>query len=122
MRRRTLPLSDQMVELVARRFHILGEPQRLRILQALESGECTVGEIVERVAGSQPNISKHLQVLHATGLVGRRRRGNSIYYSIADPVVFKLCELVCRSAAETARQRLRSLDAAISGKEEEVRS
>jgi DNA-binding transcriptional ArsR family regulator len=109
-----------MIELVAGRFHILGEPQRLRILQALESGELTVGELVERVAGNQPNISKHLQVLHRTGLVGRRRRGNSIYYSIADPVVFKLCELVCRSAADTARHRLRSLDAAISGKEKEV--
>jgi DNA-binding transcriptional ArsR family regulator len=109
MRSRALPLSEQMVELVARRFRMLGEPQRLRILQVLEGGEKTVGEIVETLEGNQPNISKHLQALNDAGLVGRRREGNSIFYAIADPVVFKLCELVCRSAIEEARGRLESL-------------
>lgn len=98
-----------MVELVARRFRMLGEPQRLRILQVLESGEKAVGQIVETLQGNQPNISKHLQALNEAGLVGRRREGNSIFYSIADPVVFKLCELVCRSATEEARGRLEEL-------------
>lgn len=109
MKRETLPLSDQMVELVAHRFRMLGEPLRLRILQVLEGGERSVGDVVETLNGSQPNISKHLQALCQAGLVGRRRDGNSIYYSIADPVVFKLCELVCRSAAEDAREKLESL-------------
>lgn len=109
MRPSTLPLPDQMVELVARRFRMLGEPQRLRILQVLESGEKTVGQIVEALQGNQPNISKHLQALNEAGLVGRRREGNSIFYSIADPVIFKLCELVCRSATEEARGRLEGL-------------
>ena len=98
-----------MVELVARRFRMLGEPQRLRILQVLESGEKAVSQIVETLQGNQPNISKHLQALNEAGLVGRRREGNSIFYSIADPVVFKLCELVCRSATEEARGRLEEL-------------
>ncbi len=98
-----------MVELVARRFRMLGEPQRLRILQVLESGEKAVGQIVEILRGNQPNISKHLQALNEAGLVGRRREGNSIFYSIADPVIFKLCELVCRSATEEARGRLEEL-------------
>ena len=106
-----LVLSDQMIELVARRFRMLGEPQRLRILQLLEARERTVGDIVETLEGNQPNISKHLQSLYDAGLVGRRRKGNNIYYSIADPVVFKLCALVCRSAAEEARERLESLSA-----------
>ena len=100
-----------MVELVARRFRMLGEPQRLRILQVLEGGEKTVSQIVTALEGNQPNISKHLQALNEAGLVGRRREGNSIFYSISDPVVFKLCELVCRSAAEEARGRLESLSA-----------
>lgn len=106
---RSLALSDQMLALVARRFRMLGEPQRLRILQVLEAGDATVGEIVEALSGNQPNISKHLQALHEAGLVGRRREGNSIYYSIADPVIFKLCALVCRSAEEDARARLADL-------------
>lgn len=98
-----------MIELVARRFRMLGEPQRLRILRALEHGRRTVGEIVELLQGNQPNISKHLLALHAAGLVARRREGNSIYYSIADPVIFRLCELVCRSASQDAREQLESL-------------
>jgi DNA-binding transcriptional ArsR family regulator len=113
MKKESIVLSDQMIELVARRFRMLGEPQRLRILQLLETGERTVGDIVESLEGNQPNISKHLQSLYEAGLVGRRRQGNSIYYSIADPVVSKLCALVCRSAAEDARERLERLSAAI---------
>ena len=109
MKARALPLSDQMVELVARRFRMLGEPQRLRILQVLEEGEKTVGDIVDALGGNQPNISKHLQALNDAGLVSRRREGNSIFYAISDPVVFKLCELVCRSATDEARGRLESL-------------
>ena len=99
---RPLPLSDKMVDHVARRFRTLGEPFRLRILQTLESGEQTVTQLVDALDANQSNVSKHLQVLFDSGLVGRRRDGNSILYSIADPVVFKLCELVCRSAARTA--------------------
>ena len=98
-----------MVELVAHRFRMLGEPQRLRILQVLESGEKTVGQVVETLEGNQPNISKHLQALSSAGLVDRRREGNSIFYSISDPVVFKLCELVCRSAADNARGQWENL-------------
>ena len=95
-------MHDKMIGLVARRFQILGEPCRLRILQALQEGAMTVNQIVDQLQGNQPNISKHLQILFDAGLVGRERSGNSIYYSIADPVVFRLCELVCRSTARHA--------------------
>lgn len=95
-------MHEKIVDLVARRFQILGEPCRLRILDALQSGPMTVNQIVESLNGNQPNISKHLQILFDAGLVGRRRSGNSIFYNISDPVVFKLCELVCRSTARQA--------------------
>ena len=94
-------MHTKMIDLVARRFQVLGEPCRLRVLQALQNGPMTVSQIVDRLDGNQPNISKHLQILFDAGLVGRDRSGNSIFYSIADPVGFRLCELVCRS---TARQ------------------
>jgi len=95
-------LHDKIIDLVARRFQILSEPCRLRILRSLQDRAMTVGEIVDHLDGNQPNISKHLQILFDAGLVGRKRSGNSIFYSIADPVVFKLCELVCRSTARQA--------------------
>ena len=109
LKRKQPPLSDAMIELVARRFRMLGEPQRLRLLQVLEHGEHTVGEVTESLNGNQSNISKHLQALYDAGLVGRRRKGNSIYYFVVDPVIFKLCDLVCQSATEKAREQLDSL-------------
>ena len=105
----SFPQSDKMLELIARRFRLLGEPYRLRILHVLESQEKTVGEIVAVLEGNQPNISKHLQMLHDGGLVSRRREGTSIYYGIADPMVIQLCNLVCRSAAEKAREEFNDL-------------
>ena len=53
---------------------------------------------------SQQNVSKHLGVLLRAGIVERRKQGNFSVYSIADPMVFALCEQVCgglrREAAE----------------------
>lgn len=95
-------VHGKMIELVARRFQVLGEPCRLRILQALQDNAMTVNQIVESLEGNQPNISKHLQILFDTGLVDRERSGNRVLYSITDPVVFELCELVCRSTARQA--------------------
>ncbi len=100
-----LPQNHLMLAQVARRFRVLGEPMRLRILQLLERGERSVGEICVALRAGQPNVSKHLAALADAGLVRRRRNGNSIYCSIADPVVFRLCELVCRSAEKTLRRQ-----------------
>ena len=103
-------MSDKMMEVVARRFRMLGAPYRLRLLQELEGGEKTVGELVSALDGNQPNVSKHLQMLHDGGLVSRRRVGTSILYEISDPMVFKLCELVCRSAAQKSQREFEELD------------
>lgn len=105
-----LKMSGALTELVAQRFRLLGEPMRLRILQTLEGGEQPVSAIVEALESSQPNISKHLQALLQGGLIRRRREGLNIFYSIADPMVFRLCELVCSSAAQQTRARLVELD------------
>jgi DNA-binding transcriptional ArsR family regulator len=103
-------ISDKMMELIARRFRTLGEPYRLRILQELETGEKTVGRLVARLDGNQPNVSKHLQILHEAGLVSRRRTGTSILYAISDPMVFKLCDLVCRSETRKSRREFEELN------------
>lgn len=98
-----------MLDLVARRFRTLGEPYRLRILQELEAGEKSVGELVASLDGNQPNVSKHLQILSDAGLIGRRREGTSIFYAISDPMVFKLCALVCSSEAKKSRREFAEL-------------
>jgi DNA-binding transcriptional ArsR family regulator len=75
----------------------------------LEEGPRTVGEVVAGLNGNQPNISRHLQALYEAGLVRRRRERNSIYYAIADPVVYQLCALVCGSAEREAEAELAAL-------------
>lgn len=91
------PLPDPVIELVARRFRVLGEPMRIRILERLRSSDATVQELTEALGASQQNISKHLNLLLDAGLVSRRKEGTSAVYAIADPSVYDLCETVCGS-------------------------
>jgi DNA-binding transcriptional ArsR family regulator len=94
------PLPDDLAELIARRFRVLGEPMRVRLREA------TVGELSEALSASQQNVSKHLSVLADTGILGRRKQGNHVYYRIVDEGVFALCEEVCGSV----QQQLRALN------------
>jgi len=105
MTRKHAPLSPEAVELVATRFRTLGEPIRIRLLQALQGGERNVTELVAAVGSTQPNVSKHMRILQDAGLVGRRQEGNSVYYSITDPTIFALCDAVCRSVGEDLQKR-----------------
>lgn len=93
-------LSDAAVELVAQRFKILGDATRLKILRQLMEGERSVGALVEAVSSSQANVSRHLAVLSSMGMVTKRREGLNAYYTIADPNLHTLCDLVCRSMRE----------------------
>ena len=91
------PISSEALDLIATRFKLLAEPMRLRILHVLQDGERSVTAIVELTGANQANISKHLGVLARAEMVGRRKTGQTVYYSISDPVVFELCELVCNN-------------------------
>ncbi len=90
-------LTPAALNLIAARFKVLGDPMRLRILNALQDGEQRVTDVTEAVAASQPNVSKHLKTLQDAGLIARRQDGNTVYYRIADESVFQLCEVVCHS-------------------------
>lgn len=89
------PVSEELLNFIASRFKVLAEPMRLRILHAIQPGELTVTQIIETTRASQANVSKHLAVLTRAEMVGRRKEGLNVYYSITDPVIFELCDLVC---------------------------
>ena len=103
------PLSDDALELVARRFAVLAEPMRLRLIQALFAGEMNVNALVEETGGTQANISRHLQTLTQAHILSRRKEGLQVYYAIADPTIFKLCELVCGSLEKQFTRHAESL-------------
>ncbi len=97
---KAMTLSPALIDMVAERFRILGEPVRIRLLQELQSGEKNVSELVAAVGSTQPNVSKHLRILQEAGIVGRRQKGNNVYCYIADDSVFELCDAVCSSLRE----------------------
>lgn len=105
------PLPPLLVELIAQRFRVLGEPMRIRLLDVLRDGSLTVGELQEATGGSQQNVSKHLGVLRDAGLVRRVKDGTFARYEIADQTVFAICEQVCGGL----REQLAELGAALEG-------
>ena len=105
----THPLSDPLIELIAQRFRVLSEPMRIKLLDQLRERSATVSELQEAVGATQQNVSKHLAILHAAGMVTRTKGGNHVYYAIADDGVFELCEQVCGGV----RRQLKELDAAL---------
>src|SRR5215472_10604678 len=96
-------VPDPLLHEAARRFALLGDANRLRILSALHAeGELTTGALAERTGLEVPNVSQHLSRLMAAGLVVRRRQGQHALYVITDPSVGDLCDLVCASLRERA--------------------
>jgi DNA-binding transcriptional ArsR family regulator len=101
------PLPEPLIEVVAQRFRVLGEPMRIKLLDRLRESDATVGELQLALGASQQNVSKHLGILSAAGMVTRTKQGNHSRYSISDPSVFELCEQVCGSV----RRQVQELEA-----------
>ena len=91
------PLPADLAELIARRFHVLSDPLRVRILDLLRDGDLSVTAIAEQLGAGQQNVSKHLNVLTDAGMLHRRKDGTRVFYGIVDESVFALCEQVCGS-------------------------
>ena len=103
------PMKRETFEEIAQRFQLLAEPMRLLILFHLGSREMAVGDIVQRTGATQSNVSKHLAVLHRGGIVQRRRSGKSVLYSVADPTIFELCDIVCGGIEQALDDRRRGM-------------
>ena len=84
-------LSEEHVTLIVNRARALGEPVRVRIIEALARGEQAVGQLASALGMQQSTASKHLQVLFHAGLVHRRREASTVIYSVADPELVAWC-------------------------------
>jgi len=80
----------------------LAHPKRILILNSLKEGEKTVNDLAEVTGIPQSNVSQHLAILRQLGILGKRREGLNIYYSITDARIVEACELV----RETIRERI----------------
>lgn len=94
--------ADEMhavFERAAEWFGVLSTPLRLRIISSLCRGEKNVGQLMEVIGVSQPNMSQHLNIMYRAGLVGKRRQGTQVYYHIADESAVLVCRAVCTQLA-----------------------
>ena len=105
------PLPSPLVDRIAQRFRVLGEPIRIRLLDRLRDGEASVQDLTDALGTTQQNVSKHLGVLHADGVVTRHREGARVLYAIADESVFEICETVCGGL----RRQVTELDELLAG-------
>ena len=91
--------SEQVFELAAELFRVMSAPMRLKIISCLCNGEKNVGQLLEEIETTQPNMSQHLNTLYRSGVLGRRREGVQIYYRIINERVVTLCRAVCTQIA-----------------------
>jgi len=89
-------MDSPLRQFKARVFQALGHPTRIAVIDELREGELTAGALQDRLGVEQSNLSQHLGVLRANGLVVTRRAGNQIFYEIRDPVVTKVLDLLKR--------------------------
>jgi len=97
-----MELNDEILKMVAERMRAMGDPMRLRLLSILRERDATVGQLVEVLGTSQQNISHHLLVLHDDGILRRRKDGRKVWYSLEDPTVSAVCDVVCDSVTRRA--------------------
>ncbi len=111
-------LSQEHVGLIANRARALAEPARVRILERLARGDQAVGQLAAALGMQQSTASKHLQVLHRAGLVGRRRSASTVIYSIAATELIAWCRYLAHrqlASAETHGTRVACMDFARPG-------
>ncbi|MGH6627323.1 MAG: ArsR/SmtB family transcription factor [Burkholderiaceae bacterium] len=91
--------SGRVFELAAELFGVLSTPMRLRILSALCDGERSVGQLLERIDTTQPNLSQHLNVLYRSGVLAKRKEGTQVLYRVQSEKAVALCRAVCTQIA-----------------------
>jgi DNA-binding transcriptional ArsR family regulator len=93
--------TDPLVDLVTQRLALLGDPTRVRLLVLLEQREQSVQQLSDAVTSTPQNVSRHLGILHRSGMVARRREGTSVYYSLVD---YSACRLLEQALASISGQ------------------
>lgn len=89
-------MPDSLRRFKANIFQALAHPTRIAIIELLENGELSAGELIEKLGMEQANISQHLAVLRTKQLVVNRKVGNQVFYSVRDPIIIKVLALMRR--------------------------
>jgi DNA-binding transcriptional ArsR family regulator len=101
--RRGRPLPSDTITALADTFRILGDPTRVRIVDALASGQLCVHEISEHIGLSESAVSHQLRLMRSMRIVRARRQGRCVYYTLDDQHVLDLFQQGLRHVSEERR-------------------
>src|SRR6266567_885586 len=103
-------MPDSLRRFKAEIFQALAHPTRIAIIELLENGELSAGELIGKLGMEQANVSQHLGVLLAKHLVVNRKVGNQVFYSVRDPIIIKVLALMRRYFQKNLKEALGLLD------------
>jgi len=103
-------MPDSLRQFKAELFQALGNPTRIAIVDELRDGELTVGVLAERLEAEQSNISQHLALLRARQIVTTRKVANQVFYSVRDPLLWKVLDLMRRYFEKQVAESVRVLE------------
>ena len=112
-------MSDALRRFKAGIFQALAHPTRIAIVELLRDGEVPVGKLMEHLNVEQANASQHLAVLRAKGIVSNRKEGNQVFYSLRDPLLIEVLDIMRRyfqAHLSEALAMLKQMDREESGK------
>ena len=90
---------DAMFEMAAETFRVMSAPMRLKIINCLCDGEKNVGQLLEEIDTTQPNLSQHLNLLYRAGVLAKRKDGTQVIYRVQSEKAVTLCRTVCTQIA-----------------------
>ena len=93
-------MSKKLFELHAEMCKVFSNPLRLEILNILRDKQWSVTELVSKTDLSQANVSQHLPIMKAKGIVLSTRKGKNVYYKIANPKIIKAFDIIKEALAE----------------------
>jgi len=96
------PRNDDVFRQQARVLKALANESRLKIVDRLSRGECSVGELTDIIGSDPSTVSKHLAVLRLHGIVNDRREGNVVYYTLLTPCVMNFFSCATQVLRERA--------------------
>lgn len=103
-------MPDSLRQFKTEIFQALANPTRIAVLDELRGGELTVGDIVSRLDVEQSNLSQHLAIMRARQIVTARKSGNQVYYSVRDPLIFDLLDVMRRYFQNQVSESIRLLE------------
>jgi DNA-binding transcriptional ArsR family regulator len=89
-------MSQELRQFKAEIFQALGHPTRIAIVEQLRRGEVAAGKIIEQLGVEQANASQHFAVLRSKQIVVSRKEGNQVFYSLRDPVLIEVLDILKR--------------------------